>query len=98
MTVRDLLFQLLNVEDIDTDVVVRCYGDEGTSIQNIDDIICNSAYAEKVYLTINADKVLKDLSQDQQCLRCKHNNYVDDKLCCVCRHFYGSHYEEKEEC
>lgn len=59
MTVRDLLFQLLNVENIDADVVVRCYGDKGTSIQNIDDIICNSAYADKVYLTINADKVLE---------------------------------------
>ena len=63
MTVRDLLFQLLNVENIDADVVARCYGDKGTSIQNIDDIIWNSAYADKVYLTINADKVLEDFEE-----------------------------------
>ncbi len=63
MTVRDLLFQLLNVENIDADVVVRCYGDKGTSIQNIDDVMGNSVYGDKIYLTINADKVLEDFEE-----------------------------------
>ena len=63
MTVYELI-QELSKADADMEVVVRCYGNEGTSIQNIDDVIVDwGGVNGGVYLTIDADKVLEDFEK-----------------------------------